>query len=50
MAGDARGARILVGVGIDTLSVATGRFAKARLSFRDVALDDCRDVARKAMR
>jgi phosphoenolpyruvate-protein kinase (PTS system EI component) len=50
MAGDAHGARILVGLGIDALSVATGRFAKVKLSLRDVSLDDCREVAREAMR
>jgi hypothetical protein len=30
--------------------VATGRFAKAKRSLRDVSLDDCREVAREAMR
>jgi phosphoenolpyruvate-protein kinase (PTS system EI component) len=50
MAGDAHGARILVGLGIDALSVATGRFAKAKLSLRELSLHDCREVARETMR
>jgi phosphocarrier protein FPr len=50
MAGDPHGARILVGLGIDALSVATGRFAKVKLSLRDVSRDDCREVARQALR
>jgi phosphoenolpyruvate-protein kinase (PTS system EI component) len=49
MAGDPHGARILVGLGVQVLSVATGRFAKAKLSLREVSLDDCRDVAREAL-
>ena len=50
MAGDPHGARILVGLGIDALSVATGRFAKVKLSLRDVSRNDCREVARQALR
>jgi phosphoenolpyruvate-protein kinase (PTS system EI component) len=44
MAGDPHGARLLVGLGVDTLSVATGRLANVKLSLRDVTLDDCRRV------
>jgi phosphoenolpyruvate-protein kinase (PTS system EI component) len=50
MAGDSRGARILVGLGVDVLSVATVRFAKVKLSLRDVTIDDCRSVAREALK
>jgi phosphoenolpyruvate-protein kinase (PTS system EI component) len=49
MASDPNGARILVGLGVQVLSVATGRFAKTKLSLRDVSLEDCRDVAREAL-
>jgi multiphosphoryl transfer protein len=50
MAGDPHGARLLVGLGVDALSVATGRLAKAKLSLRDVTLDDCRRVVRETLR
>jgi phosphocarrier protein FPr len=49
LAGDPHGARILVGLGVDALSVGTGRFARAKLSLRDVSLDDCQAVAREAL-
>jgi phosphoenolpyruvate-protein kinase (PTS system EI component) len=49
MAGDPHGARILAGLGVQVLSVATSRFAKAKLSLREVSIDDCRDVAREAL-
>ncbi|HTB72709.1 MAG TPA: putative PEP-binding protein [Polyangiaceae bacterium] len=49
MAGDPRGARILVGLGVDAISVATARFAKVKHSLRDVSLDACRSIARDAM-
>jgi phosphocarrier protein FPr len=49
MAGEPHSARILVGMGVDAISVATGRFAKVKLSFRDVTLDDCRGVALEAL-
>jgi phosphocarrier protein FPr len=48
MAGDPHSARILVGLGVDALSVAPGRFARLKLSLREVSLDDCREVAREA--
>jgi phosphocarrier protein FPr len=48
LAGDPHGARILVGLGVDALSVAPVRFAKVRSSLRDVTLDDCRGVAHEA--
>ena len=50
MAGDPHGARILVGLGVDAISVATGRFAKVKLSLHDVTIDDCRGVAREALK
>ena len=49
LAGDLRGARILVGLGVDAISVATARFAKVKLSLRDVTIDACRRIAREAM-
>ena len=49
MAGDPHGARLLVGLGVDTLSVATTRLASAKLSLRDVTIDDCRRVARETL-
>jgi multiphosphoryl transfer protein len=49
LAGDPHGARVLVGLGVDALSVATGRFTKTKLSLRDVSVDDCRDIAREAV-
>jgi len=50
MAGDGHGARILVGLGVDAISVATARFAKVKLALRDVTIDDCRGVAREALK
>jgi len=49
MAGDPHGARILVGLGVDALSVATVRFAGTKLSLRDVSIEDCQAVAREAL-
>jgi phosphocarrier protein FPr len=50
MAGEPHGARILVGLGVDAISVAPGRFARVKLSFRDVTIEECREVAREALR
>lgn len=50
MAGEPHVARILVGLGVDSISVAPGRIAKVKLALRDVTMDDCRAVAREAMR
>jgi phosphoenolpyruvate-protein kinase (PTS system EI component) len=50
MAGEPHSARILVGLGVDAISVAIGRFAKVKLSFRDVTIDDCRAVALEALK
>jgi phosphoenolpyruvate-protein kinase (PTS system EI component) len=50
IAGDPHGARILVGLGVDAISVATARFAKVKLSLRGVTLDDCRGIAREALK
>jgi phosphoenolpyruvate-protein kinase (PTS system EI component) len=50
MAGEAHTARILLGLGVDAISVATERFAKVKLSFRDVTIEDCREVALEALK
>ncbi len=50
LAGDPHCVRILIGLGIDAISVATTRFARVKWSLRDLALDECRDVAREALR
>jgi phosphoenolpyruvate-protein kinase (PTS system EI component) len=50
LAGDPHSARILVGLGVDAISVAAVRFAKVKFSLRDVTMEDCRAVAREAMR
>jgi phosphoenolpyruvate-protein kinase (PTS system EI component) len=50
IAGDIHGARILVGLGVDAISVATSRFAKVKLSLRDVTIDDCRRITREALK
>jgi phosphoenolpyruvate-protein kinase (PTS system EI component) len=50
LAGDPHGARILIGLGVDVLSVSPARFAKVKHSLRDLSLDDCRGVAREAMK
>jgi multiphosphoryl transfer protein len=50
MAGDPHGARILVGLGVDAISVATARFAKVKISLREVTIDGCRGVAREALK
>jgi phosphocarrier protein FPr len=50
MASEPHSARILVGLGVDAISVATGHFAKVKLSFRDVTIDDCRGVAFEALK
>jgi phosphoenolpyruvate-protein kinase (PTS system EI component) len=49
MAGDPRSARILVGLGVDAISVATVRFGKVKISLRDVTRADCEAVAREAL-
>ena len=50
MAGEPHSARVLVGLGVDAISVAIGRFAKVKLSFRDVTLEECREVAVEALK
>jgi phosphoenolpyruvate-protein kinase (PTS system EI component) len=50
MASDPHGARILVGLRIDTISVSTARFAKVKLSLRDATLAGCQSVAREALK
>ncbi len=50
LAADPDGARILVGLGVDAISVATARFAKVKLSLRDATLDGCRAAAQEALK
>jgi phosphoenolpyruvate-protein kinase (PTS system EI component) len=50
MAGDAHGAQILVGLGVDAISVAPARFAKVKLALRDITHADCQNVAREALK
>jgi phosphoenolpyruvate-protein kinase (PTS system EI component) len=45
MAGDAHGARILVGLGAQALSVAPARLVPVKLSLRNATLEDCRKIA-----
>jgi phosphotransferase system HPr (HPr) family protein len=49
IAGDPRGAMILVGLGVDSLSVAPARVALLRLALRGVTEDECREAARAAL-
>ncbi len=49
MAGDPHGAQVLVGLGVDAISVATTRFARVKLALRDVTINACRAVARRAL-
>jgi len=50
MAGEPYGARILLGLGVNAISVATGRLARVKVSFRDVTIDECRKVADEALK
>ncbi len=50
LAGDPEGARILVGLEVDAISVATARFTKVKHSLREVTKSDCRGLAREAMK
>jgi len=50
MASDPHGARILVGLSIDSISVSTARFAKVKLSLRDATLGGCQRIAREALK
>jgi phosphoenolpyruvate-protein kinase (PTS system EI component) len=50
IAGDPHGAKVLVGLGVDAISVATARFAKVKLSLHEVTVNDCRGIARAAMK
>lgn len=49
VAGDPRGARILIGLGVDALSVAPGRFSALKLSLAQTNVDDCRAAASAAL-
>jgi phosphoenolpyruvate-protein kinase (PTS system EI component) len=48
MAGDPHCARVLVGLGVDAISVATVALGKVKLALRALTLDDCLQVARAA--
>ena len=51
--GDNTGSKIsyfLVGLGIDSISVSTARFAKVKLSLRDATLAGCQSIAREALK
>jgi phosphoenolpyruvate-protein kinase (PTS system EI component) len=50
MAGDPHSARILVGLGVDALSTATGHFARVKRALRDVSLHDCLEMASAALK
>jgi phosphoenolpyruvate-protein kinase (PTS system EI component) len=50
MAGEPHSARVLVGLGVHAISVAPGRFGKVKLSFRDVTIEECRQVAAEALK
>ena len=49
LAADPRGARILAGLGADAISVSPARFAKIKLSLRDVTLRACQEAAQDAL-
>jgi multiphosphoryl transfer protein len=50
IASDPHGARILVGLRVDTISVSTARFAKVKLSLHDATLAGCQSIAREALK
>ena len=50
LAGDPHGAKILVGFGVDAISVAAMRFARVKVALREVTMDGCRAMAREALR
>ena len=50
IAANERGARILVGLGVDALSVAPPFVAVVRRALSSVTLDDCKALARESMR
>ncbi len=45
IAADPRGCRVMVGLGVDSLSVAPARLSGVRDALRDATLDDCRAAA-----
>jgi phosphotransferase system HPr (HPr) family protein len=49
LAADVRGACILVGLGVDALSIAPAGFSPVVLTLRDTSVDDCRRAAREAL-
>ena len=49
IAADPRGACLLVGLGVDALSVAAGRLGEVALALRDASKNDCERDARAAL-
>lgn len=49
IAADPRGARVLVGLGVDALSVAPNKFAQTKLGLSDATMEDCRRAAELAL-
>jgi multiphosphoryl transfer protein len=49
LAGDAHGARVLVGLGANALSVAPSRIAPVKVALRNTSIEDCRAIARAAI-
>jgi multiphosphoryl transfer protein len=49
VAADVRGAKILIGLGVDALSVSPKRFAGLKLGLRETLADDCKKAAREAL-
>ncbi|MBI2394523.1 MAG: HPr family phosphocarrier protein [Deltaproteobacteria bacterium] len=49
IAADPRGGRVLVGLGVDALSVAPARFASTKLGLAAASSDDCRNAAESAL-
>lgn len=49
IASDPRGARILVGLGVDAISVAIARFAKVKLALSEATVATCAADARQAL-
>jgi phosphoenolpyruvate-protein kinase (PTS system EI component) len=50
LASDPHCVRILIGLGVDAISVATTRFARVKGSLGDLSLDECRAAAREALK
>lgn len=49
IAADPRGARIMIGLGVDALSVAPARLSSLKLTLGGATIDECRAAARAAL-